>query len=282
MKRKIAILLVICMAFTLAVTGCKRPKPEEKVEPPMLGVEVPEGSGIEIPTTGSYKIDFADLGWLKVAPALAERMSNMICCSDRNNNTYAMKVLEEPATPDLSEISGGGLYIERVTDSNYDLMVTGITWQSSEGSIVETFGKTLGWIALAEWEGIEKLMQSVITGFSWGGYGGNNNVKENAIVADGNWDGRIQFVKNKTTEEKEVLVGGNKRGSYIYTIFSETGGTTPTKKVTMMDEGFVTISIDAEEGKDVELPQFPETIKLMIRDANGDWFLSVGGTAIAQ
>ena len=275
MKRKIAILLVICMVFTLAVTGCKRTKPKEKDEPVDL-----VDKGIEIANIGIYEMNFTDLGWEKVDSTISERLSKMKRYDGYENNPYAMKVLEGEVTPDLSQVSGGGLYIESVANSSDQFRIDSFTWTSGEETVNETFAGA-GWNALVGHKGNESITKSPATGFGWGAYADNNAYGTNAVLIQ---DGRIQFLGAEQVTEEDPKGPGNIPGSYTYTVFDENYPLTesdgyvpiPTIMVSNMNSGHLTIEIGGGTNN------FPESIRLLIRDANGDWFLSVGGTATAQ
>lgn len=259
------------MVFTLAVTGCKRSKTKDPVDP----VKPEVYKGIEIANAGTYEINFADLSWEKVDVSVADHMNTMAGLDTWENDKNAMKIGAK-AVPDLSQLTGGGLYIESVANTEYDLTVNEFKWESGAESLVETFVSEFEAHeqTIAQWKCFEEIAISPDTGFGWGGFANNKKDAVNCIIMK--TAGYIQFTGNqKDGETEEIKAGGNKPGSYIYTIFDPEGKNNATQTVANMGAGKVTITFDNESG---DGSQYPERVRIMIRDANGDWFLSVGGT----
>lgn len=135
------------------------------------------------------------------------------------------------------------------------------------------------------------------TGFAWTGYtpgygspinppGGTyqeGNVlydTDQTIVLDTGAGPHILFIGNAS-----ATLSGNVSGAYAYTIFSSKGNTTPTTSVPNMQNGTLRMQFDG--GSDSWLPAgtptsapWPENVRFMVRDAQGNWYLSTSSTAL--
>ena len=278
MKGKLWFILVGLLLVALVLAGCggssKPPRDEDDTDEPVVpNTTIPQNCGMEISSNGTYKIEFSNLGWMKVEKIIADHMNAMEGYDKYESNPYAMRVYEGVASPDPSEVSGGGIYIDSVADAESDLMVTNITWTSGTESVSENF--TAGSTdepqqRIVQWKGCEVIAKSPDTGFCWGGYVDNKSEETNPLLIDGWYEGRIQFID-----------GGNKPGSYIYSVFDANfdpasgNPPTPTHTAANMDKGSVEITFNTEKGG----ANYPQKISLLIRDKNGNWYLSVGGTA---
>jgi hypothetical protein len=78
--------------------------------------------------TGSNSIAFADLTWNEVDSAVAGWM-NQLKAGD--SSAYGMQTGEDAATPDLTKVTGGGIYIDSITNADAgSVNLTALKWSA--------------------------------------------------------------------------------------------------------------------------------------------------------
>ena len=78
--------------------------------------------------TGSNSIAFADLTWNEVDSAVAGWM-NQLKAGD--SSAYGMQAGEDAATPNLTKVTGGGIYIDSITNADAgSVNLTALKWSA--------------------------------------------------------------------------------------------------------------------------------------------------------
>ena len=106
----------------------------------------------------------------------------------------------------------------------------------------------------------EVIRYSSSTGFGWGGY--------NAATS-GSRD--IQAITGSIDLDDDATDSANVVGSYVYTIFSDQGENTPTHYIDITSVGATFKLMALQAAND-------QAVRWLIRDANGDWYISENQT----
>lgn len=150
---------------------------------------------------------------------------------------------------DLDQLSGGGrveMYVRSLAGS--DVAVGEDFNQWSSGNQIFHNGSS------------ETIQQSGPTGFPWGGWAPNSGGFQ-----------AIGYQENRNA--LNFTPGALESGAYCYTIFDSTGGNTPDSQIV----NFHRVTIRTEQGGN---PAPDVDVRLLVRDANGDWYLSTAATKV--
>lgn len=239
--------------------GVQEDLPDPTPTPPPVEQEDPlensnTAAAFVADANGSFDVDFADLAWEQVDSDLASLLNTMEGYDGYENSPFAMVIDPDSTTPDLSAVTGGGLFVNSSSDPTSELCISGLKWAGNV-EIDEPFPQEEHpWSPIVEHKQHSNIQPSPITGFGWGAY--TPLVAENnSICMDHHWSGRIQ-----------IYDGANIGGSYIYTIFDESGGNSATETVNMT-AGTLTVSFSGPG------TCYPQGFKILVRDADDDWYL---------
>lgn len=290
MRRNWLVLLLVCLALIMmaVLPGCRSKKPTDPGDDPKVGA-------LTIDKAGTHDFKVADLTWEKVKDPVNASLSEMKAYDADNPNENEIETDPKETKPDFTKVSGGGFYIVD-GDSEGNIMFTSFKWEGAGDSVEDTFqgfGEKVGAYEIIQ-SGKIFTVSSPDSGYPWTAY--SADWASGAILAqvDKYYDGRIKLYgsgdSNKGTDGEETFTA---EGSYVYTIFTvgpemkeevvgqddegedvydaipEADWTPgdPDKELDMT-EGTVTIVFGTESPV-----AYPILIKLMLRDANGDWYL---------
>ena len=250
---------LVCVAVVMmaVLPGCRSKKPSE------------DGDKVSmlISSAKTYSWKLADLAWQKVKDPM-------------NANLNAMENLDEieadsaAKTPDLSKVSGGGVYIV-AGNSQGNMCIGSIKWSGADDKVDEGFA----FPSDAEASSYEMIHNGQInrvfsphSGYAWTAYCPDWAEESTLAQIDKYYDGRIKLYGSedpyKGGPEEATFIA---EGAYVYSIFAKEpaeGEDLTIDKELDMTNGSVTIEFQTDG-----IPAYPAIIKLMIRDANGDWYL---------
>ncbi|NQU45290.1 hypothetical protein HQ520_18565, partial [bacterium] len=137
-----------------------------------------------------------------------------------------------------------------------------VDWMPPPGNLTIANANTETPVLTRPWEQAPVGSEERYQGFKWGG----NHAGTAATLSlwASGFGGRILFFGSNGTGSS-----ANVPGSYAYTIFDNFGGTTPTKYINLQK---ITIQNDQTWTGQI--------IRWLVRDANDNWFLSVGTTNV--
>ena len=259
MRRNWLVLSLVCVAVVMmaVLPGCRSKKPSE------------DGDKVSmlISSAKTYSWKLADLAWQKVKDPM-------------NANLNAMENLDEieadsaAKTPDLSKVSGGGVYIV-AGNSEGNMCIGSIKWSGADDKVDEGFA----FPSDAEASSYEMIHNGQInrvfsphSGYAWTAYCPDWAEESTLAQIDKYYDGRIKLYGSKDSykggPEEATFIA---EGAYVYSIFAKEpaeGEDLTIDKELDMTNGSVTIEFQTDG-----IPAYPAIIKLMIRDANDDWYL---------
>ena len=260
MRRNWLVLLLVCVAVIMmaVLPGCRSKKTDDGGKVSML-----------ISSAKNYTWKLSDLAWQKVK-------------DQGNDNLNAMENLDVIETdpgaknPDLSKVSGGGVYIVN-GNAKGNMCIGSIEWSGDGDKVDDGFhGFPAGESSRPMiQDGAINVVYSPNSGYAWTAYcpdwadGG-------ATLAqiDEYYNGRIKLYgsedpyKGENADSESTFI---EEGAYVYTIFAKEpaeGEDPAIDKELDMTNGSMTIEFQTDG-----IPAYPAIIKLMIRDANGDWYL---------
>jgi hypothetical protein len=244
----------------VVLPGCRSKKPSE------------DGDKVSmlISSAKNYTWKLSDLAWQKVKDPGNANLNAM-------DNLDAIETDPGAKTPDLSKVSGGGVYIVN-GNAKGNMCFGSIEWSGAGDKVDEGFA----FPSDAEASSYEMIQNGQInrvfsphSGYAWTAYcpdwadGG-------ATLAqiDEYYNGRIKLYgsedpyKGENADSESTFI---EEGAYVYTIFAKEpaeGEDPAIDKELDMTNGSMTIEFQTDG-----IPAYPAIIKLMIRDANGDWYL---------
>ena len=275
MRRNWLVLLIVCLAVVMmaVLPGCRSKPPAD--DPGTPGDE-PKVGALPIGKAGTYDFKVADLTWEKVKDPVNASLSEM---KDLN----AIETDPAENKPDFSKVTGGGVYIVD-GNSKGNLNIGSIKWAGASENVEDVFEEfpegtdSYGIIQ----GGKINVVSSPDTGYAWTAYCADWDTGANLAQMDQWYDGRIKMYgsedKHKGGAAEDTFI---KEGSYVYTIFTagpEMKDGTPDADWTPgepdkeldMTEGSVVIEFLGESDSTLA---YPVLIKLLLRDANGDWYV---------
>lgn len=259
MRRNWLVLLLVCVAVVMMVVlpGCRSKKPSE------------DGDKVSmlISSAKTYSWKLADLAWQKVKDPMNANLNAM-------ENLGEIEADSAAKTPDLSKVSGGGVYIV-AGNSEGNMCIGSIKWSGADDKVDEGFA----FPSDAEASSYEMIQNGQInrvfsphSGYAWTAYCPDWAEESTLAQIDKYYDGRIKLYGSKDSykggPEEATFIA---EGAYVYSIFAKEpaeGEDLTIDKELDMTNGSVTIEFQTDG-----IPAYPAIIKLMIRDANGDWYL---------
>jgi hypothetical protein len=250
--------MVLCLLLAVTVVGCAG-----SGEYPRSATPTPAAFTITVPDTASitYSVSVASLSWKKITPSVATFLTNQgtVSASDPDNALYNITTEVATSTPDLASVTGVGIYIESSSKSD-------TSWNISQLQLIgdstasETFAVNSA-VTVVNYDGSSTIGTSSATGWTWDGH-----IK----TIDLSNTSKPIYLGGTAARPLRLLKTGHDSGAYVWGLMSSGNSVTSVSNL----KSFTISSLAAAAGK-----AFTDQIRLMIQDAKGDWYLSVGGTA---
>ncbi|MCK5565654.1 MAG: hypothetical protein KAJ07_10450 [Planctomycetes bacterium] len=221
----------------------------------------------------SLSTDVASLTWKAANTGAAADMDQL---DSPDGPGTLFDPLEPDADPNLAKVTGGGLYLDNVTDPFVsNVRLRSIAW-TGYVEPVETVSLSLNFDGLETADLIyeddfnipaETPINLPDNNFPVGGYANPDGMPAgwNAIQTQILYDNP----SGPNLSALAVVGGARKDGAYLYTIFSDIGTGMPTQYVPNFDSGYVTLS-----GVSVHNATATLDLRLMVRNGDGNWYLS--------